>query len=76
MSKSAYYMAILCYVSEFPNESFKREKLTNEIANKYNLKEGLVLKGVSEGKTWMVKVKTQEWLDKVRAKYGIDNDIE
>lgn len=46
------------------------------ISNKYNLKEGLVLKGVSEGKVWMVKVKTQEWLDKVRAKYGIDNNIE
>ena len=46
------------------------------VSNIYGLKEGLVLKGVHEKKVWMVKVKTQEWLDKVREKYGIDNNIE
>jgi hypothetical protein len=46
------------------------------ISNKYGLKEGVVLKGVSEGKVWMVKVKTQEWLNKIRALYGENNNIE
>ena len=46
------------------------------ISNKYHLKEGVVFKGVSEGKVWMAKVKTQHWLDKVRALYGINNNIE
>ena len=46
------------------------------VSNVYGLKEGLVLKGVSEGKVWMVKVKTQDWLNKVREKYGINNNIE
>jgi hypothetical protein len=35
-----------------------------------------VLKGVNEGKVWMAKVKTQEWLDKVRAMYGENNNLE
>jgi hypothetical protein len=46
------------------------------VSNVYGLKEGLVLKGVNEGKVWMVKVKTQEWLDKVRTLYGINNNLE
>jgi len=46
------------------------------ISNIYGLKEGLVLKGVTEGKVWMVKVKTQNWLDKIRAMYGQNNDLE
>lgn len=46
------------------------------ISNIYGLKEGLVLKGVFQNKVFMVKVKTQEWLDKVRALYGINNNLE
>ncbi len=41
----------------------------------YNLKEGIVAKGVLEKahpgrNVWMTKVKTQEWLLKVKSKYG------
>jgi len=50
--------------------------LNTIITNVYGLKEGVVLKGVSEGKVWMVKVKTQKWLDKVRALYGENNNLE
>jgi len=53
------------------------EKMIQDIiSNIYGLKEGAVLKGVSEGKVWMVKVKTQEWLNKIRAIYGENNNIE
>jgi hypothetical protein len=50
--------------------------ISNIISNIYGLKEGLVLKGVNEGKVWMAKVKTQEWLNKVRATYGENNNLE
>jgi len=40
------------------------------------LKEGIVFKGVDEGKVFMFKVKTDDWLFKVRELYGINNNIE
>jgi hypothetical protein len=40
------------------------------------LKEGVVLKGVQDNKVWMAKLKTNAWLEKVRALYGINNNIE
>lgn len=40
------------------------------------LKEGVVFKGVINKNVWMAKVKTQQWLDKVRTLYGINNNIE
>jgi len=46
------------------------------VSNIYQVSEGLVLKGVIENKVFMVKVKTQEWLNKVRAMYGINNNLE
>jgi hypothetical protein len=46
------------------------------VTNYYDLKEGVVFKGVIDKKVWMAKVKTQHWLDKVRALYGINNNIE
>lgn len=53
------------------------EKMLSDIvSNIHGLKEGIVLKGVSEGKVWMVKVKTQKWLDKIRALYGENNNLE
>jgi len=52
------------------------QTINDIISNIYHLKEGVVLKGVSEGKVWMVKVKTQEWLNKIRAQYGENNNIE
>lgn len=42
--------------------------------NKFNLKEGVIVKGVVKTKSklepWMVKVKTNEWLQKVKEKFG------
>jgi hypothetical protein len=53
------------------------ENLVKDIEyNKYKVKEGLVLKGVDEGKVFMMKVKTKEWLDKVRAMYGEKAELE
>jgi len=64
-------------VQKLITQGLLNEQIANDIiSNIYGLKEGLVLKGVSEGKVWMVKVKTQEWLNKVRAQYGENNNIE
>jgi len=43
--------------------------------NRYNLKEGVIVKGVLKTKNqkdevWMVKVKTKEWLQKVKELHG------
>ena len=43
--------------------------------NKHNLKEGVIVKGVFKTKNqkdevWMVKVKTKEWLRKVKELHG------
>jgi len=43
--------------------------------NKYNLKEGVIVKGILKTKNqkdevWMVKVKTKEWLQKVKELHG------
>jgi hypothetical protein len=43
--------------------------------NEDNLKEGVIVKGVIKEKrksdeVWMVKVKTLEWLNKVKSRYG------
>lgn len=46
------------------------------VSNIYGLPEGVVFKGVIDKKVWMTKVKTQQWLDKVRTLYGINNNIE
>lgn len=49
--------------------------------NKYNLSEGVIVKGF-EKEIWMTKIKTNEWLDKVRSIFGekklleeINNDV-
>jgi len=47
------------------------EQFVKEIENnKYNLQEGVVCKGMDEGKVFMFKIKTQAWLDKVKKMYG------
>jgi len=53
-----------------------RKIINNVISNEYKLKEGVVFKGTKENKVFMVKVKTQEWLNKVRELYGENNNIE
>lgn len=42
--------------------------------NKYNLNEGVVCKGITKngayrGKIWMCKIKTQSYLDRLKAKF-------
>lgn len=49
--------------------------ITDVRANKYGLKEGVVCKGTANtgahrGKMWMCKIKTQEYLDKLKKKFG------
>lgn len=46
------------------------------VSNVYRLKEGLVLKGVIENKVFMVKVKTQDWINRIREKYGLNSVYE
>ena len=38
--------------------------------NMFNLCEGVVCKGTDNKQQWMVKIKTIEWLNKVKEKYG------
>lgn len=38
--------------------------------NSFNLKEGVVCKGVHQGEVWMSKIKTIEWLERVKNKLG------
>jgi hypothetical protein len=53
------------------------EQMIRDIESNYcNVKEGLVLKGVDEGKVFMIKVKTLEWLTKIRALYGENSNLE
>ena len=43
----------------------------NSVRNdKFNLKEGVVAKGIQGKETWMTKIKTDSWLVKVREKMG------
>jgi hypothetical protein len=42
--------------------------------NEFNLKEGVICKGIRRTKgrdlVWMVKIKTSDWLDKLKGKFG------
>jgi len=43
-----------------------------ESVKESNLNEGIVYKGVENGKVFMGKIKTNEWLEKVKEKLGIE----
>lgn len=49
---------------------FDNNLIKNVNDNIYNLKEGVVSKGVIDGKIWMTKIKTFDWLEKVKNKFG------
>jgi len=55
---------------------YNREFVQNVQNNAYNLREGVVVKGVKKNKgkedVWMVKIKTNEWLTKVKNKFGVN----
>ena len=63
---------------DIPNIIYKGEYTSDFVRdvnlNKFNLKEGVIVKGVVKTKSklepWMVKVKTNEWLQKVKEKFG------
>jgi hypothetical protein len=38
--------------------------------NNYGLKEGVIIKGVNGKETWMIKAKTNLWLEKLKSKFG------
>lgn len=57
--------------------NFNRSFIQKVSDNGFNLKEGIVAKGILKKappgrNVWMTKVKTQEWLLKVKGKYGED----
>ena len=68
-----------------PNLVYKGE-LTEEFIsdiqnNKFGLKEGVIAKGIDDGDVFMAKIKTKEWLSRVKNELGdkylmedIDND--
>lgn len=60
----------IIYDGIYTNEFVQRIR-----SNEDNLKEGVIVKGVIKEKrksdeVWMVKVKTLEWLNKVKSRYG------
>lgn len=59
---------------DIPNVIYKGEynfKLIKDIKdNTYNLKEGVVCKGLNGKEVWTSKIKTNEWLNKVKIMYG------
>lgn len=49
---------------------YNNQLISDIKSNKYNLSEGVIVKGTQGKETWMVKIKTQEWLRKVKEKFG------
>lgn len=63
---------------DIPDVVYKGEyndDLINDVRNNiWNLKEGVICKGIRKTKgdelVWMTKIKTNEWLEKIKALYG------
>jgi len=55
----------LVYKGEFNEDLISRVK-----NNDFNLFEGVVCKGLENNKVWMVKIKTNEWLNKIKESLG------
>lgn len=66
------------HIPELLYEGNYNKQLVDDVFHQrgYNLKEGLVCKGITKTKgqdqVWMVKVKTQEWLLKLKERKGIE----
>jgi len=67
------------FIDEFghlgiPNLIYKgelNEQIINDIQeNKFNLKEGVIAKGVDKNDTFMMKIKTKSWLKRVKNELG------
>lgn len=50
--------------------NFNRELIARVRANEFGLAEGIVAKGGTGKKLWMAKVKTADWLERLKGKYG------
>lgn len=59
---------------------YTEELITKVRNNEFNLNEGVVCKGVRKTKgqdiTWMIKIKTNQWIERVREKMGMDKLLE
>lgn len=44
--------------------------------NKFNLKEGVVYKFVEDKRIYRAKIKTHEWLDKIKENFGVEKMLE
>lgn len=59
---------------EIPKLIYKGEYNTDLIErirnNHFDLKEGVICKGVHRDEVWMTKIKTKEWLERVKNKLG------
>ena len=55
----------LIYQGELDNQI-----ITDIQENKYNLKEGVIAKGIEKNDTFMVKIKTKDWLMRVKTELG------
>lgn len=49
---------------------YNHELINDVRTNQYNLSEGVIVKGIQGKETWMVKIKTEDWLKKVKLKFG------
>lgn len=61
----AFPIARVIYQGKFTGQLFKDVR-----AGKYDVKEGIVVKGVTNGQVYMAKIKTQKYLDKLKNKFG------
>jgi hypothetical protein len=55
---------------------FNEEFVKRVEANEFGLSEGIVYKGVEDGDVFMGKIKTLQWLESIRNKYGIKKMLE
>ena len=55
---------------------FNEEFVKRVEANEFGLSEGVVYKGVEDGDVFMGKIKTLQWLESIRNKYGVKKMLE
>lgn len=49
---------------------YNNQIISDVQSNKFNLSEGVIVKGMKGKETWMVKIKTNDWLNKIKEKFG------
>ena len=62
--------------------NFGKQLVQDVMNGKYNVKEGIVAKGVKPGKKnaqhrlWMAKIKTRSWIEKLKEKAGMSSNLQ